>query len=199
MVVSVHGRGVDSHFRRSKAADAQIITEPHDTDYGVRIYAARDLEGHVWSFSDNALPPKPPDKRRSIVVCRGYADPVAAAHWLAETFECELGSEGTDEFRAQLVVGGERVWCVPRAVLEAFGGSVFPPAAVVIYVDDVEEAWQRVTTAGTPVVVPLSEATGPTPRGCLVRDHEGGLWAVCQEGWDDVLCAGTSVEGVEPS
>jgi uncharacterized glyoxalase superfamily protein PhnB len=40
----------DAHYERAKAAGAEIIREIEDTDYGSREYAARDLEGHVWSF-----------------------------------------------------------------------------------------------------------------------------------------------------
>jgi uncharacterized glyoxalase superfamily protein PhnB len=40
----------DAHHRRAKAAGAEILAEPHNTDYGSREYAARDPEGHRWSF-----------------------------------------------------------------------------------------------------------------------------------------------------
>lgn len=40
----------DAHYARAKAAGAEIVQELHDTDYGSRGYAARDLEGYVWSF-----------------------------------------------------------------------------------------------------------------------------------------------------
>lgn len=40
----------DAHYERTKAAGAEIIMEPFDTDYGARNYCARDLEGHLWSF-----------------------------------------------------------------------------------------------------------------------------------------------------
>jgi uncharacterized glyoxalase superfamily protein PhnB len=40
----------DAHFERAKAAGAEIVLEPFDTDYGARNYCARDLEGHLWSF-----------------------------------------------------------------------------------------------------------------------------------------------------
>jgi uncharacterized glyoxalase superfamily protein PhnB len=36
--------------QRARAAGAEIIVEPHDTDYGSRDYAARDPEGNVCSF-----------------------------------------------------------------------------------------------------------------------------------------------------
>jgi uncharacterized glyoxalase superfamily protein PhnB len=41
---------VDAHCERARAAGAEIVREPSDTDYGSREYAARDLEGNVWSF-----------------------------------------------------------------------------------------------------------------------------------------------------
>ena len=40
----------DAHCERARAAGAAITTEVYDTDYGSREYAARDLEGNVWSF-----------------------------------------------------------------------------------------------------------------------------------------------------
>lgn len=41
---------VDAHHERAKAAGAAILRPPADTDYGSREYAARDPEGHIWSF-----------------------------------------------------------------------------------------------------------------------------------------------------
>jgi uncharacterized glyoxalase superfamily protein PhnB len=40
----------DALHARAKAAGAEIITDPHDTDYGSRDFAARDPEGNRWSF-----------------------------------------------------------------------------------------------------------------------------------------------------
>ena len=40
----------DAVCERARAAGAEIITEPHDTDYGSRDFAARDPEGNRWSF-----------------------------------------------------------------------------------------------------------------------------------------------------
>lgn len=41
---------VDAHCARARAAGAEIVREPFDTDYGSRDYAVRDPEGHVWYF-----------------------------------------------------------------------------------------------------------------------------------------------------
>lgn len=41
---------VDEHYARAKAAGAEIVIEIADQDYGGRLYACRDPEGHVWNF-----------------------------------------------------------------------------------------------------------------------------------------------------
>lgn len=48
---------VDAHYRRAKAAGAEIMYEPRDTYYGSREYGARDFEGNAWSFGTYV--PKP--------------------------------------------------------------------------------------------------------------------------------------------
>jgi uncharacterized glyoxalase superfamily protein PhnB len=40
----------DAHYARAKAAGAEIVMEVEDQDYGGRLYACRDPEGHLWSF-----------------------------------------------------------------------------------------------------------------------------------------------------
>ncbi len=41
---------VDAIFERAKAAGAEIIAEPYDTDYGSHDFSAADPEGNRWSF-----------------------------------------------------------------------------------------------------------------------------------------------------
>lgn len=43
--------GIDAHCGRARAVGAVIVREPADQFYGDRVYAARDPEGHVWSFA----------------------------------------------------------------------------------------------------------------------------------------------------
>jgi uncharacterized glyoxalase superfamily protein PhnB len=40
----------DAHCERARAAGAEILREPYDTDYGSRDYTARDPEGNVWNM-----------------------------------------------------------------------------------------------------------------------------------------------------
>lgn len=42
--------GLDEHCERARAAGAIIVREPENQFYGDRVYAAKDPEGHVWSF-----------------------------------------------------------------------------------------------------------------------------------------------------
>ena len=43
---------VDAHFARATAHGARILMEPTDFEYGERQYAAEDLAGHQWTFSE---------------------------------------------------------------------------------------------------------------------------------------------------
>jgi uncharacterized glyoxalase superfamily protein PhnB len=40
----------DAHHLAAEAAGAEIVLAPTDTDFGARMYSARDLEGHLWTF-----------------------------------------------------------------------------------------------------------------------------------------------------
>lgn len=40
----------DAIYKRAKAADAEIVMEIKDEDYGGRGFSCRDLEGHLWNF-----------------------------------------------------------------------------------------------------------------------------------------------------
>ena len=48
--VYVHVKDIDAHYARAKSAGAEIVMELRDTEYGSREYAARDPDGHLWSF-----------------------------------------------------------------------------------------------------------------------------------------------------
>jgi len=40
----------DAIHARAKRADAEVVRELTDTDYGSREFSVRDLEGNLWSF-----------------------------------------------------------------------------------------------------------------------------------------------------
>lgn len=49
----------DALCARARAAGAEIIREPSDTDYGSRDFAARDPEGNRWFFGTYRGSPRP--------------------------------------------------------------------------------------------------------------------------------------------
>jgi uncharacterized glyoxalase superfamily protein PhnB len=50
--VMVRVDDVRVHCERARANGAHIIMEPTDFEYGERQYAAEDLAGHQWTFSE---------------------------------------------------------------------------------------------------------------------------------------------------
>ena len=50
-VLDVTVNDVEGHYRRARAADAEVVIDLEDAPWGVRRYQARDLEGHQWQFS----------------------------------------------------------------------------------------------------------------------------------------------------
>jgi uncharacterized glyoxalase superfamily protein PhnB len=49
---------VDAIYERARGAGAEILAEPHDTDYGSHDFAVRDPEGNRWSFGTYAGEPR---------------------------------------------------------------------------------------------------------------------------------------------
>jgi uncharacterized glyoxalase superfamily protein PhnB len=49
--VMVRVEDVDAHFQHARQRGARILQQPKDHKYGERQYAAEDLAGHRWSFS----------------------------------------------------------------------------------------------------------------------------------------------------
>jgi uncharacterized glyoxalase superfamily protein PhnB len=45
---------VDAHYRKVKSTGIRLVEQLHETVYGELQYAAQDLEGHLWIFSQHA-------------------------------------------------------------------------------------------------------------------------------------------------
>ncbi len=50
--LSVYVEDLDAHFERARAVGAEILSRIEETDFGARLYHARDVEGHLWTFGD---------------------------------------------------------------------------------------------------------------------------------------------------
>ncbi|MFD1214559.1 VOC family protein [Arthrobacter sp. GCM10027362] len=58
-LLNVYTHDPDTLFRLVSAADAEIIQEPTDTDYGARAFGLRDPDGNLWAFSTYRGQPLP--------------------------------------------------------------------------------------------------------------------------------------------
>jgi uncharacterized glyoxalase superfamily protein PhnB len=59
--VMVRVLDLDSHHSRALAHGAQIVIEPTTFEFGERQYAAEDLAGHRWTFSETLADVDPKD------------------------------------------------------------------------------------------------------------------------------------------
>jgi len=48
--IYVYVEDVEAHCARARAAGAEIVRGPENTEYGSWEYTARDLEDHLWGF-----------------------------------------------------------------------------------------------------------------------------------------------------
>jgi uncharacterized glyoxalase superfamily protein PhnB len=58
---------VDAHYEKAKAAGAEIVEEPNETEYGERQYAALDLDRHHWLFAAHARDVDPAEWGATVV------------------------------------------------------------------------------------------------------------------------------------
>ncbi len=59
----VYVDGLEAHYQRAKASGAEITSEPEDMFWGDRVYSARDVEGHHWTFAEHVKDVAPEDMR----------------------------------------------------------------------------------------------------------------------------------------
>jgi uncharacterized glyoxalase superfamily protein PhnB len=58
---------VDAHYERVKSADAKIVENLHETEYGERQYGVVDVEGHHWLFAGHARDVSPDEWGATII------------------------------------------------------------------------------------------------------------------------------------
>jgi uncharacterized glyoxalase superfamily protein PhnB len=59
--VMIRVDGIDEHHERTKAAGATIISSPKTQMFGERQYSAKDLAGHLWTFTESVSDLSPED------------------------------------------------------------------------------------------------------------------------------------------
>jgi uncharacterized glyoxalase superfamily protein PhnB len=51
--LTIFVENVDAHYAKAKAAGAMVVEELRETEYGERQYGVKDLDGHLWLFSQH--------------------------------------------------------------------------------------------------------------------------------------------------
>jgi uncharacterized glyoxalase superfamily protein PhnB len=59
--VTVRVSDAHAHCERAREHGARIVMEPTDFEYGERQYAAEDIAGHQWTFSQTLADVAPED------------------------------------------------------------------------------------------------------------------------------------------
>lgn len=193
--VMVRVDDVDAHYARARERGAKIVDEPRDFPYGERQYAAEDLGGHRWNFSESiadvapeewggtsgpALERDAPVPAISVMLIVPDAD--AAIVWYKEA----LGARELWDLCgvAGLEVGGAPFFLHesnPRNPSEdapdAVGGT---STRIEVFVDDPDAFMQRAIAAGaTPgsEIVDHEVPWGKHRQGGF-RDPYGHNWSV---------------------
>lgn len=184
---------IESHFERAKSFGAKILEDLHETVYGERQYAARDLDGHHWLFSHHARdlspeqwgatvehrPVMPPKISPMLSVRNGKQ---AVAFYIA-AFQAELlfrvdAEQG--EVVAELSAGGARFWIADESPdnlnfsPESLGGGT---VRMVMTVDDPDAAFARALAAGAKPVWAVADQPYGWRVGRLV-DPFGHHWEI---------------------
>lgn len=155
----------DSLYSRAKEADAEIVMEPEDQEYGSRDFTVRDPEGNVWSFG--TYRPTPPAGDLVYFVMPA-PDADRSRRFYAELF-------GWD-FSPGNVPGGFNIEG-PTPPGGLFGGAHGTTASVYFAVEDIDAAVATLRRLGGEAEDPHEVASG---RIAACRDDqkvEFHLWA----------------------
>ncbi|HKF50215.1 MAG TPA: VOC family protein [Terracidiphilus sp.] len=186
---------VEQHYERAKAAGAEIVEEPHETEYGEFQYAVLDLAGHHWLFSRHARDIDPTQWGASV------AQPIAAPARVAPMLSVRRGSAAVDFYIAafgaevlfkieapdgavvaELGVGQSRFWVADESPEnknfspETIGGGT---VRMVLVVPDPDAAFLRAIGAGAMVVHPVADQDYGWRVGRLV-DPFGHHWEIAK-------------------
>jgi uncharacterized glyoxalase superfamily protein PhnB len=197
---------VDSHYERTKLADARIVEDPHVTEYGERQYAVLDFAGHHWLFSRHArdvtpeewgaIVAEPAVITPQISPMLAVSDGSAAIEFYKEAFDAALlWSLGTGaEVVAGLAIHGAPFFLAHEAPPYGTRGPStvgFTTIRVELFVDDPVAVHRRAVAAGALERSPVREHThptvGPQPISRMlqgsVTDPFGHIWLIGKFLW----------------
>jgi PhnB protein len=189
---------VDAHCEHARERGAKILDEPRDFPYGERQYAAEDLGGHQWGFSESIAnvapedwggasggalhaPGRPADAHISVMLI--VPDAAAAIEWYRDALGAtELwnlgGVAGLEVHGAPFFLHEANPDSSSEDTPEKIGGT---SVRIELFVDDPDEVMERALAGGASLGSALEDHrhfTGEVHRQGGFRDPFGHNWAV---------------------
>lgn len=171
----------DDVYRRALAAGATSVEEPVDQEYGDREAGVKDPTGNLWWIATHKLGPAGTHIPEGMRPVTPFLHPVNAPG-LIEFMQTAFG--------AQVISGGPAPdGVVHHAVVrigdsmiemgEAHGVGLPMPPALYMYVENLEETYERALKAGaTSLQAPTDQGYGD--RTAWVKDAWDNIWYLAQ-------------------
>jgi len=185
---------VDAHCERARRFGARIVMEPGTKEFGERQYAAEDLEGYRWAFTQSVADRRPEDwggltaeltnpvallpRPRICYLQIPAADVHQSAAFYERVFGWNIRRRDSDHPSFDDATGNvSGAWFTGRPP------SREPGLIVSIWVDDIAATLKLVAASGGEVFEePHPDSPGSTSLIANFRDPAGNLIGLYQEG-----------------
>jgi len=208
VILSLYVEDVDALAERAVTAGARVIFPVADQFYGDRSGRLADPFGHVWIVSTHKEDVSPEELQRRVEAQTAehepVAPPIAAGSYRVETYLPVRGATKLIDFlqrafaaeetsraarpdgtiaHAEIKIGDSTIGLGDATDVEP------SPAALHLYVDDVDAAYRRALDAGaTSIEKPSDQDYGE--RGASIEDRFGNHWYIATQFGDKPVPAG---------
>jgi uncharacterized glyoxalase superfamily protein PhnB len=189
---------IEAHFQRAKSAEAAIVEDLHETEYGELQYGAEDIEGHHWLFSRHARDVNPEQWGASVshaVVLTPQISPMLAvsdANAAIEFYKAAFGATllwQLDGAVAGLSIDGAKFFLAQESPPHGTRGPAsvgFTTVRIELFAEDPVSVHTRAVGAGATEHSPVEEhthaTTGPRPINRMLQgavlDPFGHMWLI---------------------
>jgi predicted enzyme related to lactoylglutathione lyase/uncharacterized glyoxalase superfamily protein PhnB len=190
--LTVFVEDVEKHFQLAKSANAKIVEDLHQTEYGELQYGAEDFAGHHWLFSRHARDVNPtewgatisrPAYRVALLPRPRFCyfeipaqDVQKSAAFYAKVFRWNIRLEGSPQPSFDDATGNiSGTWVTDRQVSRDAG--LLPS----IWVDNIDVSLAMIAAHGGAILEPVQPAS---PDGWIAtfRDPAGNVLRLYTEG-----------------
>jgi predicted enzyme related to lactoylglutathione lyase/uncharacterized glyoxalase superfamily protein PhnB len=192
--LTVFVEDLEAHFQRAKAANAKIVEDLHQTEYGELQYGAEDFAGHHWLFSRHARDVSPaewgatiahPTYRLALLARPRFCyfeipaqDVHQSAAFYAKVFNWNIRDEGSSHPSLDDATGNiSGTWVTGRQVSRDAG--LLPS----IWVDNIDVCLAMIAAHGGAIIEPV-QSVSPDGAAWIAtfRDPAGNVLRLYTEG-----------------